>query len=193
MASFSDSCDYFHWRVYTLELHLLMNERTDSRRKTAGFFKRGPVFGKMMDDRNNNAHYGLGIDKQEEIRPDTNSQIFHTETTVDNTNQNLPQSNSQHQKKKYSRTLSETNVGYRAVSSTAKLKRVLSATELRTRLAGCPKGLLIATEPPKSGESYRRRSNTDVKAVLGKKHRSKNDETLSDGLYQENTNFQQVN
>ena len=143
----------------------------------------------MMDGRNNNDHIN-GLDKHDEIQPEKYSQIFHTQMTVES---NKSQTNSQHQPKKYFRTLSETNVGYRPVSNTAKLKRVLSATELRTRLAGCPKGLLIATEPPKSGETYRRRSNTDVAAILReKKDRSLNYELLSDSVKEE-INWQQVN
>ena len=43
----------------------------------------------------------------------------------------------------------------------SRLKRAFSANEFKTRLT-CPKGLLISTEAPKSGEFYRRRSNTDV-------------------------------
>jgi hypothetical protein len=128
-----------------------------------------------------------GLDKQDEIRAEINT----TETTADS-DILAPESNRQHQVKKYSRTLSETNVGYRPVSNNAKLKRVLSATELKTRLAGCPKGLLITTEPPKSGETYRRRSNTDVRAIIRIKEKSLYDESHSD-IYQEKIHWKQVN
>jgi hypothetical protein len=128
-----------------------------------------------------------GLDKQDEIRAEINT----TETTADS-DILAPESNTQHQLKRYSRTLSETNVGYRPVSNNAKLKRVLSATELKTRLAGCPKGLLITTEPPKSGETYRRRSNTDVKAIIRIKEKSLYDESHSD-IYQETIHWKQVN
>ena len=140
----------------------------------------------MMNRRNNNVHMN-GLDKQDEIRAEINT----TETTADS-DILAPESNTQHQLKRYSRTLSETNVGYRPVSNNAKLKRVLSATELKTRLAGCPKGLLITTEPPKSGETYRRRSNTDVKAIIRIKEKSLYDESHSD-IYQETIHWKQVN
>ena len=144
----------------------------------------------MTDRRNNNAR----ADKQDEIRPETSSQIFHSEIKVRSTRQIPPETNTKHELKKYSRTLSETNVGYRPVSNTAKLKRVFSETEIRTRLAGCPKGLLITTEPPKSGETYRRRSNTDVKGILRMKDRSLNDESLKDiSVYQDKIDWKQVN
>ena len=198
LGNFLASCDHLrlailHKLIQTLAVvTFLMNQETDtsySRRKNADLWKCGPIFDKMMDGRNNNDHIN-GLDKHDEIQPEKYSQIFHTQMTVES---NKSQTNSQHQPKKYFRTLSETNVGYRPVSNTAKLKRVLSATELRTRLVGCPKGLLIATEPPKSGETYRRRSNTDVAAILReKKDRSLNYELLSDSVKEE-INWQQVN
>lgn len=98
-----------------------------------------------------------------EERADTQTDMFPEEDFVDTsfpsscrneTKDDVPNS------RQYLRVLSEPSIGFRPIASSA-LKRVVSTTELRTRLV-CPKGLLIATEPPKSGGIYRRRSNTDV-------------------------------
>lgn len=134
------------------------------------------------------------INKHDEIRPENTSHIFHTETAVNNTSTIIPQSNSQRQLKRYYRTQSETNLSHQTRGNTGKLQRALSATELRTRLAGCPQGLLITTEPPKSGETYRRRSNTDVRTVLAKKNlrASSNEHLVQDELFHKNINLQQV-
>ena len=148
----------------------------------------------MMNSRNNPAQDMSTMNKQDEIRPENTSHIFQTDTPEDKTSRILHQSNSQRQLKRYYRTQSETNVSYQARGNTARLQRALSATELRTRLAGCPQGLLITTEPPKSGETYRRRSNTDVKAIPAKKNLppSSNDHLVQEGSYQKNNNLQQV-
>ena len=175
-----------------------MSEQCEARcsgRKNGIWRKSGSV-SNMTDDRNNRAQDVSTANKQDEIGPEKLSHIFQAATTVDYSGRIIPQNNSQHQLKKYSRTQSESNVSLQERSGTAKLQRqrALSATELRTRLAGCPQGLLIATEPPTSGETYRRRSNTDVKTVLGKKNltASSSAHHLGDGLYHKNINSQQV-
>lgn len=173
-----------------------MNKRTAgsySRRGNVDMCKIRTVCDKMINT-NNNAYIRLGYDKQDEILSGKKTQIYHCALRPGDSaiGENPPQTSSQHQIKRYSRTLSETNV-HCITAGNAKLTRVMSTTELRTRLAGCPKGLLIATEPPKSGETYRRKSNADTKAGSWKEHRtSPKVQQPSDGNSLENTDFQEV-
>lgn len=174
-----------------------MNEQCEARSsgRKNGIWRKTEAVSNMTDSRNNSAQDVSTTNKQDEIGPEKLSDIFQAATTVDYSGRIIPQNNSQHQLKGYSRTQSESNVSLQARSNTAKLQRALSATELRTRLAGCPQGLLIATEPPTSGETYRRRSNTDVKTILGKKNltaSSSEHHLVRDGLYHKNINSQQV-
>ncbi|XP_028409087.1 uncharacterized protein LOC114531670 [Dendronephthya gigantea] len=148
-------------------------------RKNAEFWRYGEVSDKLMD-------------KQNEIQQEKNSQVF--ETDVENSVEilhKLPETNPQQRLKRYCQTLSETNVSHRPIANTAKLKRVSSATDLRTRLAGCPKGLLITTEPPKSGESYRQRSITEVKTVLKKVDHHHLKQEVGNIVYHENKNLEE--
>ena len=171
-----------------------MSEQCEARRsarKNGIWRKSGPV-SNMTDSRNNSVQDVSTANKQDEIGPGKLSDIFQTAATVDYSGRIIPQNNSQRQLKRYSRTQSESNVSLQSRSDTAKLQRAFSATELRTRLAGCPQGLLIATEPPTSGEAYRRRSNTDVKTTPGKKNLTASSSEHRLGLYHKNINSQQV-
>ena len=162
---------------------LLMEERNQEAsrsRKKGGFWKCGVVSDKLMD-------------KQSEIQQKGSSDVF--ETDVHNSNEilhKLPQDNSKQRIKKYCRAFSETNVSRRPIANTAKLKRVLSASELRTSLAGCPKGLLITTEPPKSGESYRQRSHTEAKTALRKADCHYLKQEVGDIVYRKGQNLEEV-
>lgn len=100
--------------------------------------------------------------------------------------------------RKYHRVLSETCVGFKHLGgSSTGLKRTTSVTERSTRLL-CPKGLLIATEPPKSGDTYRRRSNTDIAATkasmasLKLTNRKNDDSSSRDNLNQSDDISQKV-
>ena len=100
--------------------------------------------------------------------------------------------------RKYHRVLLETSVGFKhSGGSSTGLKRATSVTERRTHLL-CPKGLLIATEPPKSGATYRRRSNTDVAATkasmasLKVTNRKENDSSPRNNLNQSDDISQKV-
>ena len=166
-----------------------MNERKNergSRRKNAQFWTYGPVLDSMMiNEENNNVEYVSERDKHDKIQ-DNNSHKFQTETPLD-------QSSNSRRPLKYFRTQSESNVSYQPTGNMAKLKRALSSTDLKTRLAGCPKGLLIATEPPKSGQTYRRRSNTDIKTKKDYMYiKPSCDEFFSDGVFQHETYLQKV-